>query len=186
MVALGAGKRIQRTFRLMGPDPKGSECKPGLHSLHAQWVLNGCTEQNEGFECVPDSLHDAVWLKSAEIRVEAPALPVDAIGEEGELNLLIETSPDREVVVRIADTGCGIPAENFDTIFASFFTTKGEKGTGIGLWVTKSILEKVGGRIEVVSSTTGKRGTCFSVFLPATSAGTQTIETKEERKHRPA
>jgi len=92
---------------------------------------------------------------------------VDAIGECGELHLSIEILLDREIVVRISDNGCGIPAEHLDTIFEPFFTTKGEKGTGIGLWVTKSNVDKVGGRIEVVSSTTGKSGTCFSIFLPA-------------------
>lgn len=95
---------------------------------------------------------------------------IDAIGERGDLGLSIETLPDREVVVRVSDTGCGIPAENLDTIFRPFFTTKGDEGTGIGLWVTKSIVEKIGGRIEVESSTTGKTGTCFSIFLPATKA----------------
>jgi PAS domain S-box-containing protein len=113
---------------------------------------------------------------------------IDAMGEQGQLSLSIETLPDHEVAVRVADTGCGIPADNLNTIFDPFFTTKGEKGTGIGLWVTKSILEKVGGRIEVVSSTTGEKGTCFSIFLPATNAGTgeQTAETQENRKRRPA
>ena len=95
---------------------------------------------------------------------------VDAIGERGELHLSIEILLDREIVVRISDTGCGIPAGHLDSIFEPFFTTKGEKGTGIGLWVTKSNVEKVGGRIEVVSSTTVTRGTRFSIFLPATSA----------------
>jgi signal transduction histidine kinase len=98
---------------------------------------------------------------------------VDAMGKRGELSLSIETMPDRQVAVRIADTGCGIPSENLKTIFEPFFTTKGDKGTGIGLWVTKSLVEKVGGRIEVVSSTTGRNGTCFSIFLPMTKAGTR-------------
>jgi protein-histidine pros-kinase len=96
---------------------------------------------------------------------------LDAIGQRGTLTLSIERLPDLEVVVRIADSGCGIPAENLDTIFEPFFTTKGDKGSGIGLWVTKSLVEKVGGRIEVLSSTTGKTGTCFSIFLPAASTG---------------
>ncbi len=95
---------------------------------------------------------------------------IDAIGERGELTLSIEKLPNEEIVVRIADTGCGIPAENLASIFEPFFTTKGDKGTGIGLWVTKSLVEKVGGRIEVVSSTTGEQGTCFSIFLPAPNA----------------
>jgi signal transduction histidine kinase len=68
-------------------------------------------------------------------------------------------------------------------IFEPFFTTKGDKGTGIGLWVTKGIVDRVGGRIEVVSSTTG---TCFSIFLPATNAGTgeQAIDDEENRKRK--
>jgi signal transduction histidine kinase len=88
----------------------------------------------------------------------------------------------------IADTGCGIPTENLDTIFEPFFTTKGEKGTGIGLWVTKSIVDKVGGRIEVVSSTTGKTGTCFSIILPATNAETRgrMVDTEKNRKRKRA
>jgi two-component system, NtrC family, sensor kinase len=80
--------------------------------------------------------------------------------------------PDRGVAIRIADTGCGIPAENLVNIFKPFFTTKGEHGTGIGLWVTKSIVDKLGGTIEVASSTMGKKETCFSIFLPATNGGT--------------
>lgn len=97
---------------------------------------------------------------------------VDAMAECGELSLSVETMSDRGVAVRIADTGCGIPAENLGNIFKPFFTTKGEQGTGIGLWVTKSIVEKLGGTIEVASSTMGKKETCFSIFLPATNGGT--------------
>jgi PAS domain S-box-containing protein len=101
---------------------------------------------------------------------------IDAIGEHGELTLSIEKLPNGEIAVRIADTGCGIPLENLVAIFEPFFTTKGEKGTGIGLWVTKCLVEKVGGRIEAVSSTTGKRGTCFSIFLPGTLSAKDTID----------
>jgi protein-histidine pros-kinase len=110
---------------------------------------------------------------------------IDAMGERGELSLSIETLPDFEVAVRIADTGCGIPSENLKSIFEPFFTTKGEQGTGIGLWVTKSIVDKVGGRIEVASSTTGKKGTCFSILFPATTAEPREhpLEAEESRKH---
>jgi signal transduction histidine kinase len=113
---------------------------------------------------------------------------VDAMGKRGELSLSIERLPYHEVAVRVTDTGCGIPSENLSTIFDPFFTTKGEKGTGIGLWVTKSIVDKVGGRIEVVSSTTGKTGTCFSIFLPTTNAGTreQAGDTEVNRKREQA
>ena len=71
-------------------------------------------------------------------------------------------------MVQVKDTGCGIPKENLPVIFEPFFSTKGDQGTGIGLWVIKGIVTKLGGRIEVVTSTVGETGTTFSVFLPAT------------------
>jgi signal transduction histidine kinase len=91
---------------------------------------------------------------------------IDAMPTGGELRLKIERSPQAQVIVRIGDSGCGIPPENAGKIFEPFFTTKGEKGTGIGLWVIKGIIEKTGGRVEVMSSATGETGTCFSIFLP--------------------
>lgn len=94
---------------------------------------------------------------------------VDAMGRHGELRLSIERSPGNEVTVQISDSGCGIPQENLETIFEPFFTTKEDKGTGIGLWVVKRILDKLGGRIEVISATTGKTGTRFSVVFPASA-----------------
>jgi signal transduction histidine kinase len=95
---------------------------------------------------------------------------VDAMEHGGELRLSIEKLPEAVIVVRVSDSGCGIPRENLDSIFEPFFTTKGDQGTGIGLWVTKKTIEKMGGKIKVASSATDKSGTCFSIFLPATHA----------------
>jgi len=106
---------------------------------------------------------------------------IDAIGDHGELSLFIERVPGDEVRINVQDSGCGIPAENIATIFEPFFTTKEDKGTGIGLWVVKGIVDKLGGRIEVTSSTGGKTGTCFSIFLPAaTPSATVEPEAKQE------
>jgi len=67
----------------------------------------------------------------------------------------------------IADNGAGIPDEIRHRIFEPFFTTKGERGTGLGLWVTRGIIEKHGGSIRFRSSTRSEaHGTCFSIFLP--------------------
>jgi two-component system, NtrC family, sensor kinase len=70
----------------------------------------------------------------------------------------------REVEVRVIDTGCGIAPENIERIFDPFFSTKGRKGTGLGLAVVWGIIEKHNGRIEV-QSVVGK-GTTFHVVLP--------------------
>ncbi len=91
---------------------------------------------------------------------------IDAIGQKGKLSLIIERADDPLVVVRVRDSGCGIPQENLKSIFEPFFTTKGEQGTGIGLWVIKGIVDKLGGKVEVETSTVGQTGTTFSIFLP--------------------
>ncbi|HLJ28040.1 MAG TPA: PAS domain S-box protein [Candidatus Angelobacter sp.] len=69
--------------------------------------------------------------------------------------------------VTIADNGIGIPAENQQKVFTPFFTTKKEVGTGLGLWVTKDLLEKNGGNIHFRSRSGAKPGTAMSIFIPS-------------------
>lgn len=67
----------------------------------------------------------------------------------------------------IADNGPGITAEIREKIFEPFFTTKGEHGTGLGLWISRGIINKYEGAMRLRSSIRPERsGTCFSVFLP--------------------
>jgi signal transduction histidine kinase len=66
--------------------------------------------------------------------------------------------------VTIADTGVGISPEMQNSIFEPFVTTKGEKGTGLGLWIVKGIMANHGGRMKVRSQV--NRGTAFSIMLP--------------------
>ena len=71
------------------------------------------------------------------------------------------------VRIVIGDTGSGIARENSRKIFEPFFTTKGAKGSGLGLWVTQSIVAKHNGFIQMRSSTRAPQsGTVFSIFLP--------------------
>jgi PAS domain S-box-containing protein len=72
------------------------------------------------------------------------------------------------VVITLADSGSGIQPENLKRIFEPFFTTKKDTGTGLGLWVSRELIEKCGGRLNVRSSVAEDRsGTVFTVFLPA-------------------
>ncbi len=74
------------------------------------------------------------------------------------------------VRISIADSGIGIPIDIFPTIFEPFVTTKGETGTGLGLWVTSEIIRKNGWMIRVRSCRTpGKSGTVFSILIPKLS-----------------
>jgi signal transduction histidine kinase len=68
------------------------------------------------------------------------------------------------VRILIADTGTGISREMIRTIFEPFVTTKGEKGTGLGLWIVKGIIQNHAGKLSVRSSQ-GK-GTLFKIDLP--------------------
>ncbi len=68
------------------------------------------------------------------------------------------------VEIKISDTGCGIPKENLEKIFEPFYSTKGQKGTGLGLAVIWGIVDNHDGTITV-DSEVGK-GTSFSVRLP--------------------
>ncbi|HLJ76189.1 MAG TPA: ATP-binding protein [Acidobacteriaceae bacterium] len=99
---------------------------------------------------------------------------IDAVPPGGRIRIRISSGrawsgPHRSGVrLTIADSGSGIPAETRKRIYQPFFTTKKETGTGLGLWVCQGIVEKHGGRISLLSSTTpGRSGTAFSIFLPA-------------------
>ncbi len=109
-------------------------------------------------ECLPSQLNQ-VFLN---LIVNAG----HAIADTGTITLRTGVSDDEaEVWVEVADSGCGIPAENLSRLFDPFFTTKPVgKGTGLGLALSYGIVEKHGGRIEV-RSTVGE-GTTFRVSLP--------------------
>jgi PAS domain S-box-containing protein len=72
------------------------------------------------------------------------------------------------VSVLVCDEGTGIPPAIRERLFSPFFTTKQSVGTGLGLWVTRGILEKQGGSIRFRSNSTGPTGTIFRVFLRTT------------------
>lgn len=116
----------------------------------------------------------AVYGFSGELRQLFANLIGNAI-EAGSRTIKIRVSPAEDVnssgrsgvYVLVADDGAGIPNGTTSNLFQPFFTTKAEKGTGLGLWVSKGIVQKHEGWIRVRSSVTpGHRGTTFCMFLP--------------------
>jgi len=75
----------------------------------------------------------------------------------------------------VSDNGKGILPEDIEHIFEPFFTTKGYRGTGLGLSVTKKIVEEHGGKINVVSKK--DKGTKFIITLPQSNTETNRKET---------
>jgi signal transduction histidine kinase len=88
--------------------------------------------------------------------------------ERGEVRVSSKTSGSR-YLLRVSDTGLGISAENQKRLFEKFYRVKTEatariEGTGLGLWITKAMIEAMGGRISV-ESIEGK-GSDFIVEFP--------------------
>jgi signal transduction histidine kinase len=81
----------------------------------------------------------------------------------GELTIKSERTDDGQLLISVSDTGVGLPSEKVDEIFNAFFTTK-PQGTGMGLAITRSIIEAHGGRLWATANV--GRGATFHFILP--------------------
>lgn len=92
----------------------------------------------------------------------------DAVAPGGKIRIsMAPADQGNGVEIKIADDGPGVPEKNRAQIFEPFFTTKEDVGTGLGLWVSKEIAERHGGRIELSpDSDADLGGAVFTVFLP--------------------
>jgi two-component system, NtrC family, sensor kinase len=112
---------------------------------------------------LPNVLTDAGQLQQVVMNIVLNA--VDAMEESGVLT--IETCRDfskREILIKISDTGKGIPEDVLPLVFEPFFTTKKVgKGTGLGLAIVHGIITRAGGKVEVENS---PKGATFIVRLP--------------------
>jgi signal transduction histidine kinase len=98
---------------------------------------------------------------------------VDAMREGGNLRihvLPVSLNGVEYARLTVADTGGGIRKEIRHNLFKQFFTTKGSGGTGLGLWLTRDIVEKNGGKLRFRSRTEAPSGTVFTIYLPATQS----------------
>ncbi len=124
-------------------------------------------------ECPP--VH-AVAGELRQVFSNVVANAIDAAGESGTIAVSSRPIPGGEsgmIEVVIADSGTGVSAEHLDHIFEPFFTTKKDVGTGLGLWVTKEIIERHGGNIRVspANGHGGLPGAAFTLRLPCNLPG---------------
>lgn len=87
------------------------------------------------------------------------------------------------VYITVADDGRGIPREIQQELFDPFFSTKGKKGAGLGLWASRAIVLRSDGRIRIrsrVSSAKKNTGTCVRVFLPTSRESKKSIPRFED------
>jgi PAS domain S-box-containing protein len=110
---------------------------------------------------------------------------IQAMPFGGTLRLRVADTTDwqtqrRGIVISVTDTGNGIRGEDARRLFQPFFTTKSAKGTGLGLWISKGIVQKYEGTIGFRSVHTAQgTSTCFRVFLPLAGEMASTDSTKD-------
>jgi signal transduction histidine kinase len=140
-----------------------------LTLFHSRLVASGITVQTQ--VRAPRTIVNSSPGELRQALANLVGNAIDAMHGNGRLLLRLSSSHTRAGVpctrITIADTGCGIPRELLLTIFEPFVTTKGETGTGLGLWVTQEIVKKNGWKIHVRSRTAkNSSGTVFSLLIP--------------------
>ena len=122
--------------------------------------------------CDSGSQMHALFWELRQVVSNAVISSLDAVPEGGVIKIRVShisarTPSNLSVRITVADTGRGISKDIPPQIFDPFFTTKGPIGTGLGLYVSKQLIEQRGGKIQVRSSVTQERsGTVFSIILP--------------------
>ena len=124
----------------------------------------------------PEAVVDGFPAELRQVFTNLITNAAEAAGESGSVSVrVMPVSAGRNeagqyaeagALIEITDSGPGIAPADRDRLFQPFFTTKGEHGTGLGLWVSQGIVRKLGGSIELVSRPDGK-GANARIFLPA-------------------
>ena len=111
---------------------------------------------------LPEVMADHVQLQQVFMNLMLNA--IEAMKNAGgELTLKSQLEQDGQLLVSVSDTGPGLPNGNTEQIFSAFFTTK-PQGSGMGLAISRSIVESHGGRLR--ASANGERGAIFCFTLP--------------------
>jgi signal transduction histidine kinase len=150
-----------------------------LHKMKGR--LSSVIEENE--KLVFELFGHSLWVTCAPSMLEQALFNLvvnarDAIPHKGLItvattavsitNEYLADHPDARVgsfvCISVSDKGCGISAKHLPHIFEPFFSSKKKNGTGLGLYISREIVRKNGGWIEV--ETLPRRGSTFSVFLP--------------------
>lgn len=120
---------------------------------------------------LPKTAADRVQLQQVLINLVLNA--IDAMKDDGgELTIRSEQTTDGLLRVSVVDTGAGLPTEQIEQIFSAFFTTK-PQGTGMGLAISRSIIEAHGGRLW--ASSNSRRGATFQFTLPVRAKVVETL-----------
>jgi PAS domain S-box-containing protein len=118
-------------------------------------------------EDLPKIMADRVQLQQVFMNLMLNGIDAMKETSDGSELTVKSEADDGQLLISVSDTGVGLPAEQADKIFRAFFTTKGN-GTGMGLPISRSIIESHGGRLWAAGAS--GRGATFQFTLPATLA----------------
>src|SRR6266480_3348941 len=135
--------------------------------LTCDWSSDVCSSD---LAVLPPIMGDPVQLQQVLVNLvtnAAEAMREMPIGETGGRRRIVtirsRLGEDETVVVSVEDTGSGLDPQNLDRIFDSFYTTKAE-GIGVGLSISRSIIEAHGGQLSAAPAP--RHGACFSFTVP--------------------
>jgi len=168
-----AGDVIGRIRALVTKDPPRKDSvevngaiREVVELTRGEAVKNGVSVRTDLSEGLPQIQGDRVQLQQVILNLIINGIEAMAGAGEASRDLLISSRTDSTggVIVAVADTGPGLPAEALEHVFAAFYTTK-PGGLGLGLSICRSIIEAHDGRLWV--SANEPRGALFQVTLPA-------------------
>jgi C4-dicarboxylate-specific signal transduction histidine kinase len=152
--------------------------------LYQARLVSACITVQRDFRACPPITAMAGELRQVIVNMVGNAL--DAMRGGGVLKIRIDRSTEHSngsrtgMRLTIADSGSGIPPEIKDRLFEPFISSKGERGTGLGLWVSSEIVRKHGGTIRCKSSSLSpSTGTVFSIFLPDHTNSVELTDAKD-------
>ena len=165
-------ERVRSFYRKDAPDRRepvdlSQLVQEMIMLLRGEAARNSVAVRLELADGLPKAMADPVQLQQVFINLVLNAIEAMS-GGGSELTLTIgsQLTADGKVAISVGDTGVGLPAEDLERIFDPFFTTK-PQGTGMGLALTRSIVEAHGGRVWAVAN--AGPGATFHFALPVQS-----------------
>jgi signal transduction histidine kinase len=125
---------------------------------------------NFQYEIAPDCYFNEEKIEQVIINLVRNA--VQATKDHGVINLNLEIA-ENNMILKVSDDGMGIPAQDLESIWEPFFSTKGEEGTGLGLEICRRIIEAHGG--SITCQTNLGEGSTFIVMLPLENPDQDTV-----------
>ena len=162
---LNFAKTDRLSYRMMDPGKPAREVFDLMDAKAAEHGIHLVLDIADGLKQVridPSGIHQCL-LNLVTNAIDA-CLASDPTASAQQILLAVGRSEDGGVVYRVADTCMGMDESTKNRLFQRFFTTKGDKGTGIGLMLTKAIVQRHNGSIHVKSQP--GEGSCFTIALP--------------------